>query len=695
MDRRKLYPATAAMDSSRRSVMSEATESDVGSLLSGLSQARRIPDRRRNAPDSSNGGGRRGPSRSNPTSNGAGGGGNRGPNRREKPSNDASKMKHNKHERYKREAKKIITIQAFARGYIQRFAYRSRLTMERTKKKFFAIQIQAHVRGFLQRLKFRKMRGQESSRPVPTVASKGARQQNNSKKNKINSKNPKAEIHPTAGLGSPMRSQQNNSRKPVRLGRNKPDGAVLLHGSDSERSEISIRMLIAHPRTTNPNAVDRLGESESDVGSIMSNLSVARKVPDRRRRQEKKELQAVKIQAIARGYIQRFLYRSTLAMQNTKKKYAAIEIQAYVRGHLQRCKGPKVSRTHVAPRKERLAPVQVQTEKKKSQALDIIKNDSSSSDSQKKAQKTRKPHKDADRRSKKEKAARITESNNDRNIRKPMRHLSGSGGLELPRELTIRKPRRHHTDSEESANLPVKQLTIRKPTRHESDSEDESALVPLRNLTIKKPTRHNGDSEEENDNLPPRRVTVRPKSQGRNGDRRKKDGDLFTAPRKVISRGTKQQHQHDSDMDRSERSLDPGRVNPNRGDRLTTLSRGGASTADSRFWESESDVGSLMSGLSQARKVPDRRQKLARKAPARGAREHPRNHGREDAKTKGAVKIQSIARGYIQRFAFKSRLAMEQTKKRFFAIQIQAAMRGFIVRSKLTKGDRRKVLKSE
>jgi IQ calmodulin-binding motif len=89
-----------------------------------------------------------------------------------------------------------------------------------------------------------------------------------------------------------------------------------------------------------------------------------------------------------------------------------------------------------------------------------------------------------------------------------------------------------------------------------------------------------------------------------------------------------------------------------------------------------------MSGLSQARKVPDRR--LKREAPSRVApkRDEKINKEKELERAKCATKIQAVGRGYMARFAFKSMLTLEQTKKKFFAVQIQALARGYLVRLK-------------
>ena len=119
------------------------------------------------------------------------------------------------------------------------------------------------------------------------------------------------------------------------------------------------------------------------------------------------------------------------------------------------------------------------------------------------------------------------------------------------------------------------------------------------------------------------------------------------------------------------------------------MSHGNAS--ESKLGESESDVGSLMSELSQARKVPDRR--LKRGTPNRGAPKRDEEPKREEKLSKEqqleraqhATKIQAVARRYIARFAYQSRLVMERSKKKFFAIQIQAVARGYIARSKLSK----------
>ena len=96
----------------------------------------------------------------------------------------------------------------------------------------------------------------------------------------------------------------------------------------------------------------------------------------------------------------------------------------------------------------------------------------------------------------------------------------------------------------------------------------------------------------------------------------------------------------------------------------------------SENFESESDVGSLMSGLSQARKVPDRR-----RFPRPGGGRNLNDQSSKTAKTIAATKIQAMARGYIQRFAYQSWLIMEESKKKFFAIQIQAIVRGHLART--------------
>eukprot|EP00797_Seminavis_robusta_P007512 Sro1515_g279030.2 (140) ;mRNA; r:16644-17063 len=131
---------------------------------------------------------------------------------------------------------------------------------------------------------------------------------------------------------------------------------------------------------------------------------------------------------------------------------------------------------------------------------------------------------------------------------------------------------------------------------------------------------------------------------------------------------------HGSDMDGSEASLEPEKVAVSRRERLRSMA-----ASDSRFGESESDMGSLISGLSMARRVPDRRGRATKRSKPSS---RPVDH---DARAKSAIKIQALGRGYSARFAFKSTLIMEQTKKRFFAIQIQALARGYMVRSKSNK----------
>ena len=443
------------------------------------------------------------------------------------------------------------------------------------------------------------------------------------------------------GLGSPKPSRR---ARQVRAGRNKPMPTTSIDPmeSDSEQSEISIRMerLTSQrkDRLTRATPDERsLGESESEVGSIMSNLSVARKVPDRRKKQEEKENNVVRIQAVARGYIQRFLYRSLLAMENTKKQYFVITIQAHVRGHLQRIKGPRIKQKYTVPLRETIS----------TQTSSRAKNVTAPPRNQQTKKKQRKDY--PLRQGKVATLSRKRESTRNKNNRKPTRYRSDSDHEDnrlLPRELTIRKPRRHHSDSEESG-IPVKQLTIRKPRRQHSDSEESSNIMP------------------------PRHVAARAGNTGRNSDRHRINGQQ-SPPRKIMMR-VKRSRNQDGDMDRSEFSVEPEKPENvvSRRDRLMSL--GGASE---RFGESESDVGSLMSGLSQARKVPDRR-RLPGMRSTRGKK--------GSAKTNSAIKIQAVARAYIQRFAFKSRLLVEQSKKKFFAIQIQAVARGFLARRKLLK----------
>ena len=665
---------------STRSLVSESESvlSEVGSLLSGLSQARKIPDRRK-LPSSANRSGSHGKGlRSKPpssiavkatttnnNSNGNGFKSARSTQRKERPARSAAKEKKKS---YEKDVHKIIKIQAFGRGYISRFAYQSRLTMERTKQRFFAIQIQSQVRGFLQRQRFRKTTGKN------VVKHKRV---DNPKKTATGMPSKRV----STGLGSPMPTRRARqvrevrNKKPILTART--DNMI---ESDSERSEISIRMerLTSNrmDRLTRPLPSDErsladsqsvssimsnlsqarkipdrrkkleekelsLGDSQSEVGSIMSNLSVARKVPDRRKKREEKETNAVKIQAIARGYIQRFLYRSILAMENTKKKYFAITIQAHVRGHLQRVKGPRIAQKFTIPLRERMA---VQSNSKATQNALPVK---------KKETKKKKERKDASGRHSKD-VSRLNNletpnTHHERN-RKPRRHRSDSDPEDrpsFPKELTIRKPRRpRHSDSEESG-VPVKQLTIRKPTRRQSDSEESSNILPHRHV--------------------PRRQG----KTGRNGERHRHSGEL-SPPRKIMLQVKKPRNKNGG-MDNSEPSVDRDKPTSRR-ERLMSL--GGASE---RFGESESDVGSLMSGLSQARKVPDRR-RLPGLDATRG------KTGRRDSpKTKSAIIIQSLARGYIQRFAYRSKLIMEQSKNKFFAIQIQAIARGYLTRKKLSR----------
>lgn len=624
------------LNGSARSLLSEA-ESEVGSLLSGLSQARKIPDRRKLPSSSRNKNGRglrsQPPSSiavkatNNHTSSNNGLKSSRNPVRKGRPNRSAAKLRvKEKNEAYQKDVDKIIKIQAFARAYISRFAYQSRLTMERTKQKFFAIQIQSHVRGFLQRQKVSNVTGR-----------KVVKHNRNANQTKTASSGLGKRL--LTGLGSPKPIRR---PRQVRAGRNTPVPPTMTDdpmGSDSEKSKISIRMerLTSHRMDRLTRALQdekSLGESESDVGSIMSNLSVARRVPDRRKKREEKENNSVKIQAVARGYIQRMLYRSMLAMENTKQKYFAITIQAQIRGHLQRSKGPRIKQEHTAPLRERIS----------TQSLKVAKSSNS------RQTKKQKQHDAPLRQGKDSTRQRKRDPTKMTNDRKPTRHHSTPNAEDnvLPRELTIRRPRRNHSESDESG-VPVKQLTIRKPARPHSDSE-ESGDVSC-----------------------PRHVLVVTRNAQRNGDRRRNSLEQ-SPPRKIMLR-VKQPRNKDVDTDRSEASVDQGKAVTRR-DRLMHLGGG----ASEQYGESESDMGSLMSGLSQARKVPDRR----RLSGPRGTRGKQKSDDKNAVKASSAIKIQAAARSYIQRFAFKSRLIMEQSKNKFFAIQIQAIARGFLERKKLS-----------
>ena len=397
--------AYRTIESSQRSLVSDA-ESDVGSLLSGLSQARQIPNRRSKDEN-------KGRSKPKPANE-------RSPRRREKPTAGPPKSSknHRNNEKFKQEITKIIKIQAFARGYIQRFAYQSQLTMEKTKKRFFAIQIQAFVRGCLQRKQFHEEHGKK--RPSRSVRKESTTER---------------DLSPLS-LGSPKPIKK--SRKPKHP-KAKPIPRLELE-SDSERSEISSRLERLtkgrRDRVKSRELLDeKLGESESEVGSIISNLSQARRVPDRRRKREDQEKKAIKIQALARGYIQRFLFRSMIALENTRKKYAAMSIQAYSRGYLQRKNGPQVSRSHVAPHREPLPETKVTTSA-------LMDHSSGSSKRRRRRQK-------------------VSRRDGRRDVKKKMK-----------------KPRRRHSDSEDSDVLPPRELTIRKPIRHCSDSDNESDVPP-------------------------------------------------------------------------------------------------------------------------------------------------------------------------------------------------------------------------
>lgn len=545
--------------------------------MSGLSQGRKIPDRRMLE--------ERGRKSNKPSP------------KRQAPQNIQKSAKI-RTEKFKTEVKKIILIQAFARGYIQRFAYQSQLTMERTKKNFFATEIQGFFRGFLQRQRYQKTFGK--TRPTRSTPEKPMLAR---------------DLSPMS-LGSPKPVQVDRKPKSIKP---KPMPHLKVE-SDSDRSEVSYRMqrLPAH-RRDKVKTYDAMGDSESDVGSIISNLSQARNVPDRRRKHEDREKKVVKIQALARGYIRRFLYKSMLAMAQTKKKYAAITIQAHSRGYLQRKNGPELSRKHVAPRRE-----PIPDNKKKT-----VGDDDCGSRRRKK-KKTKKPIRNNNKSTAKNKE-----------IHKPPKRKGGADERDamLPKELTIRKPRRHRSDSDQESDVPMRQLTIRQPRRYTSDSDD-------------------------NGNAPSRRVTTTrtEQSTGRNGT---KKNNSNSPPRKLTLQ-MKKPTRHESDSDRSEESLQPEKSALDRRERFMSL--GGAS--DARFGESESEAGSLMSGLSKARRVPDRRRK-------------------DDS----VVKIQAVARRYIQRFAFKSLLTMEQTKRKFFAIQLQALARGWLARSKLSNGSQFKKAK--
>jgi len=165
------------------------------------------------------------------------------------------------------------------------------------------------------------------------------------------------------GLGSPKPARR--AREEEHVGKNKLTVFTsTTDQSESEESEVSVRMGQLNslrgmdrlsprvPATQHDNR--SIGDSQSDMGSTMSNLSIARQIPNRKKRDEN----ATKIQAIARGYIQRLLYRSLLALEQTKKKFRslnAITIQAQVRGYLQRMKGPRIQQIHNSvPLRERI-----------------------------------------------------------------------------------------------------------------------------------------------------------------------------------------------------------------------------------------------------------------------------------------------------------------------------------------------------
>lgn len=907
-------PHSNLVQSSRRSLLSES-ESDVGSLLSGLSKARKIPDRRKlSRKDSGTGGSRSAPKYSS----------NRvSKSRRTK---DISTLKQ-KNEIYKKEVVKIIKLQAFARGYIVRFAYKSRMTMEKTKRRFFAIQLQAYTRGFLQRERYRKMTGKEKMKrklappkirktlraglgsPPETVVSRskalstiaqtskvvGPLMDDDSERSEISFRSEAGSVMSNLsrlsqarripdrrkkgnGAGAnvvslqAMESSNSHGRRVRRSSTNTADelgdgesqvgsvtsnisrlsqarrlpdrrpiwggkeqkvvslqGMDCVHSNpwngrqismntadelgdsgsvvDSVTSNLSrlsqarripdrrrkveeeegklfslqgmerlssnarsrrrasvntadefvdseslvgsvmsnlsrlsqarripnrrrkaeekegkrinlqgMERLDPQPlggRRLSMNTSDDLGDSESQVGSVVSNisrLSQARRVPDRRRKGDEKEgrvinlqgmdslntnaqrgrksfvniedqlgdsgsvvdsimsnlsqlsharkvpdrrrkgarkvakemkgakevhqAKAVKIQAIARGYMQRFRYRSMLALENTKRKYASISIQACIRGYLQRQNGPEVSRTHVAPKRE-LPPT-------------------SSREHCEKRRKSRHSKKETNVHGRSNKDNRLRDTNTPhKTIRKPLRHTSDSGGGDTmpPRHLTIRKPRRQTSNVEEQSHgVPVKELTIRKPRRQQSHSDCSNGA-------------------------PPNQVTVSKMNSG--GTKSRNHSNANTSPPRKIMLRVKRDKRPDVPvdlLDKSEESLEPEK---GRMERFASQNN-----APERMGESESDVGSLMSGLSQARKVPDRRLKRQLPSSRNPDGDEKINSEKQVERVESATKIQALGRGYSVRFAYQSRLILENTKKKFFAIQIQAVARGYIVRSR-------------
>ena len=760
-----------------------------------------------------------------------------------------------KNDNYKKEISKIIKLQAFARGYIVRFAYQSRLTMEKTKRRFFAIQIQAFIRGFLQRQKYRKTTGKRGvQRKIPkhsntdktglgspkqtrnrtretrkiapkppkvvgvrldsdserSEASAARRQRPTSRKiERRSSFRTEDELGESESVASVMsnlsvarkipdrrrKHEQRENKEEDELGESESVVSVMSNLSLARRipdrrkkqeqrenrgedelgesesvvsvmSNLSVARKIPDrrkkqeqqenkfssrraERRTSTHTEDDLDESVASMASIMSNLSVARKVPDRRKKQEQRENKlssrraerrssthteddldesvasmasimsnlsvarkvpdrrkkqeqrenklssrrgerrssmhaeddmdesvasmasimsnlsvakkvpdrrrkreqkenkfVVKIQALARGYNQRILYKSMLALERTKKNYAAMTIQSRIRGYLQRKNGPQVSRVHVAPRREPVAPAPKRM------------NHPSKTEVQGKRRRPgasmREPEVKATRNEKRASGTR----NPQRTMRKPVRQRSDSDGHNhaVPRQLTIRKPRRHASDSdEESHDLPVKRVTIRKP-RRSRDESDGSHDAPIRRVKISgmgNIGRKNGRANATTGISPPRKIMLRAKKGKRT------DG---------------------VEMDKSEESLEKEADQAGRAERLMSHSN-----ASDRLGESESDVASLMSGLSQARKVPDRR--LKRQMPGRSAPKPEVGFSKEKTleREKSATRIQAIGRGYNARFAFKSMLILEQTKKKFFAVQIQALARGYLARVKGSK----------
>lgn len=608
-------PHSALVQSSRRSLLSES-ESDVGSLLSGLSKARKIPDRRKlSRKDNGTGGSRSTPKHSfNDMSE-------------NRPTRDISTLKQ-KNEVYKKEVAKIIKLQAFAKGYIVRFAYKSRMTMEKTKKRFFAIQLQAYARGFLQRERYRKMtgKGQMKRKMAPQEI-------------------PKTSI---AGLGPPQQTADTRSRD---LGRIAPTPKVggLPMDDDSERSEMSLR---------------------SEAGSVMSNLSrlsQARKIPDRRKKGSGAEAKVVNLQAMEPlGFHPRRGRRSSM---NTANELGDAESQvgsvisnisrlSQARGLPdRRAKGEGkehgvvnlqgMEGVNSIPRSVRQMPMNIPDEVGDSDSVvgSVMSNLSRLS------QARRVP--DRRRRGGEEKEAKLF------NLQGMERLNSNPQG---GRRLSINTADELE-DSESQVGSVVSNISRLSqarglPDRRRKAEEQGVKLFNFQGMDRLNPNRLGGrrqsmntadelgDSESQVGSVA---SNISQLSQARRlPDRRKgegKEGNVVNL-----------------------QGMDRLNTNPRRGRRSS------ANTLD-HLGDSGSVVDSIMSNLSQlshARIVPDRRRK--------GGKVSKETKGAKEVQQAEAVKIQAIARGYMQRFWYRSMLAMENTKRKYASISIQAFIRGYLQR---------------